>query len=268
MNILPCSAPHCDQPSHIKKRQLCMRHYNRFMTYGDYDVETPSSECRGCGGAIERARGSKGPSPQYCSTDCRAAVAYSKYKASGKYESDLARNRASNAKKARLTVSCQQCSCTFEAQKRDAVLCSSTCANKWRDAHNEVRCSELDCDRGVRAKGLCNMHWRRKAREDGRETADGWTERRKANYQKRRAQKLSLPADAIRPMDVYERDEWTCGICAQRVDRTLAYPDPLSASLDHILPLSRGGHHVLENVQLGHLSCNVRKGARVDAEAI
>lgn len=30
--------------------------------------------------------------------------------------------------------------------------------------------------------------------------------------------------------------------------------------MDHIVPLSRGGEHSLDNVQCAHLSCNCRKG--------
>ena len=69
-------------------------------------------------------------------------------------------------------------------------------------------------------------------------------------------------ADLINSAEVYERDRWVCGICLERVDRRLIWPDPMSPSLDHIVPLSRGGAHQLANVQCAHLSCNVRKGAR------
>lgn len=98
--------------------------------------------------------------------------------------------------------------------------------------------------------------------------ADPWDDRRRANYHKRRALKRELPADNIRPLDVYERDEWTCGLCNEAVPRDAKYPDPLSPSIDHVLPLSKGGHHVMENVQLAHLACNVRKGNRVEADAM
>ena len=106
------------------------------------------------------------------------------------------------------------------------------------------------------------MHYKRWARSEGRLSAPNWDERRKANHQKRRALKLALPAEPIRAVDVYERDEWTCGLCSEPVDRLCAWPDPKSPSLDHVLPLSKGGHHVMENVQLAHLDCNVRKGNR------
>lgn len=56
---------------------------------------------------------------------------------------------------------------------------------------------------------------------------------------------------------------WTglCGICAQRMDRTLPRTDPLSKSVDHIVPLSKGGTHEQANLQWAHLVCNIRKGA-------
>lgn len=63
---------------------------------------------------------------------------------------------------------------------------------------------------------------------------------------------------------IYARDGWICGICALPVDRSTVYPDPGSASLDHIIPMSRGGGHVASNVQLAHVYCNSVKGARME----
>lgn len=58
---------------------------------------------------------------------------------------------------------------------------------------------------------------------------------------------------------------WTgaCGICGDPLDRDLTHPDPRSKSIDHIVPLSRGGTHVAANLQWAHLFCNVAKGARL-----
>jgi 5-methylcytosine-specific restriction endonuclease McrA len=43
----------------------------------------------------------------------------------------------------------------------------------------------------------------------------------------------------------------------------LTGPDPLSASLDHIKPLALLGGHDEDNLQLAHLGCNARKGAKI-----
>jgi 5-methylcytosine-specific restriction endonuclease McrA len=55
---------------------------------------------------------------------------------------------------------------------------------------------------------------------------------------------------------VGERDGWRCGICRKRVDWTLVYPDRMSPSLDHVVPLSEGGEHTYANTRIAHLICN------------
>jgi 5-methylcytosine-specific restriction endonuclease McrA len=88
--------------------------------------------------------------------------------------------------------------------------------------------------------------------------------RKQESWHRRRARKRMAPFDRFRHADVYERDAWVCQLCSRVVDPDLRHPDPLSASLDHKLPLARGGHHVWDNVQLAHLTCNVTKNARID----
>lgn len=82
---------------------------------------------------------------------------------------------------------------------------------------------------------------------------------------RRRALIHSGEYEPIRHRDIYVRDGWICGICGEQIDAALGYPDAMSASLDHIIPLSRGGAHRADNVQAAHLRCNNRKGNRVDA---
>ena len=65
--------------------------------------------------------------------------------------------------------------------------------------------------------------------------------------------------EVIDRLEVFAAGEWVCQLCKTAVDPSLKYPDPLSASLDHIQPLSLGGSHTRANVQLAHLECNVRK---------
>lgn len=48
-----------------------------------------------------------------------------------------------------------------------------------------------------------------------------------------------------------------CGICGKEVDRSFKYPHPLSATVDHIVPVAKGGHpSELANLQLAHRWCN------------
>lgn len=49
----------------------------------------------------------------------------------------------------------------------------------------------------------------------------------------------------------------TCAICGKPVDKKLKSPHPLSASVDHIIPLAKGGHPFdIANLQLAHRQCN------------
>lgn len=55
-----------------------------------------------------------------------------------------------------------------------------------------------------------------------------------------------------------------CGICGKPVDFSLKYPHPLSACIDHIIPIAKGGHpSALENLQLAHWCCNRQKSDKL-----
>ncbi len=60
-----------------------------------------------------------------------------------------------------------------------------------------------------------------------------------------------------------------CGICGKPVDMTLRYPNPMSKTVDHIVPINRGGHPSdIENLQLAHLACNLEKSDRILREPL
>lgn len=55
-----------------------------------------------------------------------------------------------------------------------------------------------------------------------------------------------------------------CGICGQPVDKSLKYPDPMSPTVDHIIPVSRHGDPTsLDNLQLAHRRCNRLKSDKM-----
>jgi 5-methylcytosine-specific restriction endonuclease McrA len=79
-----------------------------------------------------------------------------------------------------------------------------------------------------------------------------------------RAKRYGGSAEHVDRLTVFERDGWLCQLCHTPVDPELKWPAPLSASIDHVVPLSKGGDHLYTNVQLAHLRCNASKGARSD----
>jgi hypothetical protein len=85
---------------------------------------------------------------------------------------------------------------------------------------------------------------RRRARKGGGKTYDGVTDRQ-----------------------IYQRDAWECQIPAcqcpagRAINPKLRNPDPWSASIDHIIPLSLNGSDDARNKRASHLRCNAARGA-------
>lgn len=57
--------------------------------------------------------------------------------------------------------------------------------------------------------------------------------------------------------NLFQRDNHTCQYCGSREQ----------LSIDHVIPRSRGGQDIWENVTTACTSCNVRKGSRTPDEA-
>lgn len=63
--------------------------------------------------------------------------------------------------------------------------------------------------------------------------------------------------------DILERDGWLCQLCMQPIPRDVPARSPVAATVDHIVPLARGGSHEPTNCQAAHRQCNTRKGTRL-----
>jgi ribosomal protein S27AE len=81
----------------------------------------------------------------------------------------------------------------------------------------------------------------------------------------RRADSLGLSSNPMLLGYLIRRDHRRCGICRKQVK---ALRGPMRASIDHIIPLSRGGLHELTNVQLAHYRCNLAKNNRGSGEQL
>lgn len=69
---------------------------------------------------------------------------------------------------------------------------------------------------------------------------------------KRRALLAGATVEPVKRSEIAERDNWRCHICGGKVTRK-------DWSLDHLVPLSKGGEHSSRNVRLAHRRCNSRR---------
>jgi 5-methylcytosine-specific restriction endonuclease McrA len=144
-----------------------------------------------------------------------------------------------------------------------AVKCS-TCDNRTTYRNKEGRCrvcrAKLPAGRcrGCDAQlvsalnKLCACCRRKKKQDDKHHLA--------------RARRLGLEREIVHRNKVFERDKWRCNHCQCKCVRPTAKTanNPNSATLDHIIPISRGGPHTYANSQLLCRRCNSLKGASMD----
>lgn len=226
-------------------RGWCATHYARWSKWGT--VEDRVLACADCGVSLGFATAAR----ERCDP-CGEAR-----------EKLMREARKARRRKPKAVRACYRCGEATPPSTHERRLCTKCSMD------SSAPCSEDDCDRPVRARKVCNMHYKRLMRAEGAWEPEPWNDRRRNQYHKRRALKAgSTAGPAFSNQDVFERDGWVCGLCDEPVSPDVLYPDPMSASLDHVVPLSLGGAHSLENVQLAHWSCNVRKGARVEESAL
>lgn len=131
----------------------------------------------------------------------------------------------------------------------------------WREAHPEYFKTYVETHR--EELKISWKHYRQNRRKERQLWYKKWlknnADKNRGYVRKRRARKHTTQIESINEKVVYLRDGWKCWICHKKVNKKLKRPNLMSASLDHIIPLSQGGTHTYANVQLAHLACNLSK---------
>ena len=156
-------------------------------------------------------------------------------------------------------ATCAFCGVSFRSRRKSTrrgggwvQYCSKSCARKAEFASGELR-------------HLVAANMKRALDPD----ATREERRRRKGEDARRSRRARLAGAAHEPYTLAEiaaRDGAICGICLQAISFGLRHPDPLSPSIDHIIPLSCGGDDLKGNVRLAHLGCNLRRGNRMGWE--
>lgn len=248
--VTACSVDACEL--HASSLGLCKSHLNKHYRYGDpLGGPIEPTECANCGGELP-PKGTSGPRLKYCTKQCQRA-----------FQPARPRKAYVPKRKAPYEQFCKHCSGAFMAA-RVRAFCSQPCGSRWRRLNPTRFCTLDGCDKGLKQDGLCSMHFLRLNRSGAMLGNPAWTDARRETYHRRRAlKKGASTGNRVVFSEICERDNWLCGICGDPVGRDVPWPDPLSPSLDHVIPLTKGGLHDPANVQLAHLRCNVSKGAKL-----
>lgn len=65
---------------------------------------------------------------------------------------------------------------------------------------------------------------------------------------------------------VLKRDGYKCAVCGIKLNRKAIPLSPNNPTVDHIVPLSKGGTHTYDNLRACCLNCNSKKGDRLEIE--
>lgn len=85
----------------------------------------------------------------------------------------------------------------------------------------------------------------------------------------RRARLRMVDREPIFRNRVFERDGWRCYMCRKRLNREAVAPfHPLAPTLDHVIPLARGGSHTMANLRAACFSCNAKKNMHGGGEQL
>jgi hypothetical protein len=247
----------------VKARGLCRSHYAELQRQGALETAPlsrppvvaaapPREPCRGCGAdlaGLSRGR-------RYCSDDCKPRCTESgcnrKVVGRGLCSTHLKQSNAGMELRPladRVTRApdepCDWCEEPVGADST-ASYCSLLCRKLGRrhmDAATAGECAQ------------CGSHIDYLAPANGTSQRLTPVSKRLCDECRHRSASLYMSADAVR-----QRDGDNCHLCGLLVPPTARKPHPLSAEVDHILPIARGGTHDPENLALAHRNCNIVKG--------
>ena len=254
-----CSVVDCGKPRHYANPPVCPKHYQRWKASGSFDLvkKAPKPRPRRVGvepcqiDGCEKVISARG----WCTAH------WTRWKRHG---SPTARLRGEVVDGKRVCSTCELDKPLSEFGRVTDSWCR-LCANAYQLAYKTAR--YVPKPKWQAICGHCGTDFMANKRRSifcSRECFEVGRHRRAGKYvQARRARTV----EPFFPSEVYERDGWTCGLCQEPIDRLAVKPHPMSPSIDHVIPISKGGEHSLRNVQAAHLGCNVKKGNRVEAAA-
>ena len=243
-----CSVEGCAKPSRTLRSPYCHMHYMRLYRHGVLVTEKRWASNGGRCSIDGCERPPRSPASPYCE------MHYYRLRRSG---------QVGSVESSRPTFThCAHCG---KPTRNGGQYCSVRCSTRARRGNPAV--SEcVACGRPFHAVSkrltcspACQYQQARSMAILRYRTNPTVRDRALDHSDRRKRIKNATRIEPIARYEVFEADGWLCQLCGEFVDRGHQWPHPLSPSLDHIIPLARGGTHTLDNVQCSHLRCNLAK---------
>lgn len=239
-------------------RAAAREHHRENKVYAEkYRHET---QCEHCGVAFCHQT-YKDKANRFCSADCVKANHYVENKADYLDRARTQRDAPDYLEKSRASY----------YANRDKRLAKS---KEWREKNADVLREKHKAyyEANKEARQAYYREWvadpanRQRVCDNARRWAEENPEKVRAHKAIRRQLKREQTVEVFDPYEVFDRDGWICQLCNEPVDVSLKFPDRMSKSLDHIIPISRGGEHSRANTQLAHFGCNASKNDKLPEE--
>jgi 5-methylcytosine-specific restriction endonuclease McrA len=169
------------------------------------------------------------------------------------------------------SFTCKHCRTPFTSILKGKLFCSQDCSrlHSLERAKRKLRARPAvtkrcaNCNREFSAvlhpeKVFCS---KRCSQASARRTRKA-KERHYEYKRKYRKAIATWPCERIRLAILRDRDKGMCWLCDKPVE-DVAVPHPSAPTIDHVIPIAKGGQHLYSNVRLAHFICNSVRGANV-----
>ena len=211
-----------------------------------------TTTCHICGSTFSP----KSANAKYCSPECRKEA---KRKAD---RESMRKWRAGNPEK------------NAERRKREDPQLRRQRTLRWREQHPEEAKAQAKAYRQANRETEASRQRRWRQSPYGkvayREACRKWALRNPEAAGELRARRAKAEAEGNATPDriqaKWEASNKACCLCGDPINPNLRSPDPMSLTVEHRIPIARGGRHDIDNIDFAHRVCNSSKGARTTEE--
>lgn len=158
---------------------------------------------------------------------------------------------------------CKSCGSDLTGRIRSTLFCNRICTWEFHNRKNKISKQCFYCDSKYlpyrKNQKYCSIKCGVKSNAIKNEGT------LKQNSHDRRARiRDTRSTERFTREQVFTRDNWICQLCFTPIDFRQAGRGAFAPSIDHKIPISRGGTHTFDNVWSAHLGCNARKSNKED----